>query len=175
MRDRKIKLFATISLMLLIGYFVFYLYYVLYGMLKFAFLEPTLMLNNRISQGYVTSEMRWIWFSMWIVPIGFGIYGALAAIYSFNMCRIGRYFDPKFGLGLMHLGCATVLGMATDVLGQSLLHKILTWAHPDGALAFAWRFNSEDLALILYGLGFFGIGLIIREAALIAEENKAFV
>lgn len=175
MRDKRIRRYSGVCLFLLFVYLIYYLSFTLWGMLEFAFFEPHKMLNNRISQGYVTYKMRWIWFGMWILPIIFGVYGCFAAIYSFNLCRIGRYFDPRFGMGLMHMGVATVFGMSADVLAQSSMRKVLTWVHPDGALPFAWRFNSEDLALLLYGLGFFGIGLIIREAALIVEENKAFV
>jgi len=175
MRDHRIRRFAGVCLVLLAAYFIFYIYHTFYGMMKYAFLEPNRMLNNRISQGYVTDEMRWLWFGMWIMPILGGIYGCVAALYSFNLCRVGRYFDPKFGSGLMHLGAATALSMTADILAQSLIRKILTWAHPDGTLPFEWRFGSEDLALLLYGVAFFAFGLIVREAAIIAEENKAFV
>ncbi len=133
------------------------------------------MLNNRISQGYVTNEMRWIWFCMWMVPIAGGLYGCAAALYSFYLCRIGQYFDPKFGSGLIHTGLAISISMSSDILAQSSIRKVLTWANPDGSLPFKFRYGSEDLALILCGFGFCVLDLIIREAASIAQENKAFV
>lgn len=175
MREQRIKRYATLFLIFMVCYSIYYPLRVIPGLLDFAFLEPNKMLSNRLSQGYVTSEMRWIWFFMWLVPIIAGLYGCAAALYSFYLCRIGRYFDPKFGYGLIHTGLAISISMIADVFAQSSIRKVLTWVHPDGTLPFKFRYGSEDLALILCGFGFCALGLIIREVAKVAEENRAFV
>lgn len=175
MREQRIKRYATIFLLLMVVYSIYYPYRVIPGMLDFAFFEPNRMLSHRLTQGYVTDEMRWLWFGMWSIPIALGLYGFGAALYSFYLCRVGRYFDPKFGFGLIHTGIAISLCMIADILANSISRKVLTWVHPDGALPFNFRYGSEDLALILSGFGFCALGLIVREAAKIAEENKAFV
>lgn len=175
MREQRITRYASAFLLLMIAYSVYYPYRVIPGMLDFAFFEPSRMLSNHFTQGYVINEMRWLWFFMWSVPILAGLYGCAAALYSFYLCKVGRYFDPKFGIGLIHLGLAVSIGMISDILANSTSRKILTWVHPDGTLPFDLRYGSEDLALILCGFGFCALGLIVREAAKIAEENKAFV
>jgi len=175
MRDQRIKKFAAVFLLLIGAYAIYYLIRIIPPYLNFAFFEPNWMLSHQQTSGYVTMEMRWIWLLMWIIPIGASLYAIGAALYACNLCRIGMYFDPKFGTGLVHMGFAMSLAEGSDIIAESFIRTVLTIAHPDGLLPFAWRFTSSDLALLLHGLGVIGIGLVIREASLIAEENKAFV
>jgi len=174
-RDRRVRNFSLFFMILVAAFTIYYPYHVLSGLLDYAFLEPRRMEYNRITNGYVTSQMRWMHFTSWFIPLLFGMYACFAALYTSNRFRTGKYFDKKAATGIMHMGVAIIISLATDILATALFPVIHSWANPDGLRAMNIRFRSEETGLILCGIGFCAIGFILKEGIKIDQENKEFV
>ncbi|MBO6625483.1 DUF2975 domain-containing protein [Boseongicola sp. H5] len=74
----------------------------------------------------------------------------------------------RIGKGLVAIG---VIG----ILSNTLIVLILTWGNPVGQRVLSVGFNDGDVGFILAGGLIVVIGWVMREAALVAEENRGFI
>ncbi len=175
MRQARIQKYSIVLMALIACYTIYYPYSSLSWLVDFSFLQPERMEKNNWTGGLVDTQIRVTYFLMWLVPVLAGIYACLAGMFVADLCRKGLYFSEKVAKGIIHLGISIMVSLLSDTLATSFTPKVLSWLNPVEKAGLRFRFDYADTGLILCGFAFCIMGLVMREAVLIAKENDGFV
>ncbi|MEP9377035.1 hypothetical protein ABLE91_09995 [Aquabacter sp. CN5-332] len=109
------------------------------------------------------------------VPLLALAYGLLQVRRIFQDFATGRMITPTLARRLELFG-GTVLAQAfLSPLAGAALSVVVTAGNPSGQRMLALSIGSQDMLCALFGVLLIGVGLVMHEAARIAEDHAGFV
>lgn len=127
--------------------------------------EPISLTPRALVLGWIISSFQW-----GILTVGFW---AMAAV--FQLFAKGDYLHPDIGKHVQCFGKTLVLFGALSPLMRTLLALAITLDNPEGQQMLLIRFVTNDFVIILVGMLLIMLGYALKQAAILAEENRQIV
>ncbi|MBO6510101.1 MAG: DUF2975 domain-containing protein [Roseibium sp.] len=86
-----------------------------------------------------------------------------------------EFFSPKALSNVISFGIWLIAFAVFDLLGDPIASVILTADLPEGQRSLELALNGDEIFFLVFGGLMLLFGWILREAALIADENRQFV
>jgi hypothetical protein len=173
----RVTITANLLIPVLTVFTALYVYLTAGDTLDFSILSPERWYNSDFvhRDASIATSTRYVYLSIWLLPIAFGLFAIQAAVRLLLLIRVGVVFDPRVGSGLRWVGFGVSASGIADLFANFISPPILSWHNPQGALPPAFYFDSEPAGLIRCGGGFYLVGWIMSEAIRFAKENNEFV
>lgn len=127
--------------------------------------EPISLSGRALVLGWLLST-----FQLGILTLGFW---AMAAV--FELFAKGDYLHPDMGKYVRRFGKTLVLFGVLSPFMRTLLALAITLDNPEGQQILMVRLVTNDFVIILIGILLIMLGDALKQAALIAEENRQIV
>ena len=174
---QRIKFVATLALLPLVVYLVYYPYNSIQNTLDFAFFEPVRWVQNGwAEQGVkIAFGTRMTYAVAWLLPVFAGLLSVVCAVRILWLLRKGEVFSERIAWLLSALGWGTVLSNVLHLIAAAFTPMMISWHNTAGPEGVRFWYNSSHVGMIFYGLGFVLIGWVIREGQRLAQENDGFL
>ncbi|HMT91487.1 hypothetical protein [uncultured Thiothrix sp.] len=127
--------------------------------------EPISLTTRALVLGGLISTVQ-----LGILTIGFW---AMAAV--FKLFAQGDYLHPDIGKQVQCFGKSLALFGVLSPLMRTLLALVITLDNPEGQQILMIRLVTNDFVIILVGMLLIMLGYALKQAAMIAEENRQIV
>lgn len=127
--------------------------------------EPISLTPRALVLGWLISTVQ-----LGILTVGFW---AMAAV--FQLFAQGDYWHADLGNSVRRFGKSLVLFGALSPVMRTLLGLAITLDNPQGQHMVVIRLVSNDFVIILVGLLLIMLGYALKEAAVLAEDNRQIV
>lgn len=103
------------------------------------------------------------------------VWGIWSMASVFRLLAQGDYFDTGVALHLRRFGVALLIVGATNPLVRLLMILAVTFTNPEGHRAIAISIVMNDILVVLIGILMVMLAHALKEAAVIAEDNRQIV
>lgn len=93
----------------------------------------------------------------------------------FRLWARGPVLDPGHARRLVTIGWLLLVGTALSVATRTFMALALTIGNPPGQRHLVIGFSLHEFVFVLFGLFVFAFARVMREAARLADENRAFI
>lgn len=127
--------------------------------------EPISLTPRALVLGWLIST-----FQLTVLAVGFW---AMAAV--FRLFAQGDYLHPDIGRYVQRFGKSLVLFGLLSPLMRTLLALVITLDNPEGQQMLLISFVTNDFVVVLVGMLLIMLGYALKQAAVIAEDNRQIV
>lgn len=127
--------------------------------------EPISLTLRALVLGWIISTFQW-----GVLTIGLW---AMAAV--FQLFAKGDYLHPDIGKHVQCFGKSLLVFGALSPLVRTLLALVVTLDNPEGQQMLLIRFVTNDFVIVLVGMLLIMLGYALKQAAILAEENRQIV
>lgn len=127
--------------------------------------EPISLTPRALVLGWLIST-----FQLAVLTVGFW---SMAAV--FRLFAAGDYLHPNIGKQVQYFGKSLVLFGVLSPLIRTLLGLAITLDNPEGQQMLIISLVTNDMVIVLVGILLMMLGYALKEAAIIAEENRQIV
>ncbi len=176
MRQKRIRRFAGVLMVLLGLWTVYYLYDFVWGLFEVRFFDLDHLPNAYgLDASQVDIATRHAVFLAWLPSILLGLLGFIFGIIgAFNVYQ-GRIFDPSALWPVVGIGGVTCISVVAGTLAYNFELDVM-WPLTDNApLPREWVWSQVEVTIFFFGLGFILLGFLQIEATKILQENKEFI
>ena len=177
MNSNFMKWFATLNIIWLAIFLIYYPYRVLKDVIPFAFTKPELWQNHWLVDHTteIPFSLRLSYFLLWAFPILATVVMTAIAIHFFYLLRKGIYFDFRTVRDLQLLGLSACFAGFGVLLGNSLTSWLITILNTKEKHSIHFGYEPTEVSLMLTGIGLFLGGWIIKALVMEDQENKEFI
>ena len=175
---QRIRSLSTIAMIALLPMTIYYLYDGLLWNLELSFLDPDRWVHNDSwvdPSAQIAMRTRIVFFFMWLVPTVAGTISYLIALSMLILLRRGIVFDQRIAHRLTWMGVLTSFSGFSAIFAGSVSPMIRSWLNADGPLPLRLWLDTGNIGFGFCGLAFIFLGLVMREAIRIAQENEEFI
>ena len=93
----------------------------------------------------------------------------------FRGFQAAEFFAPRTLSNVIAFGLCLIIFAVFELVGQPIASAILTYDYPPADRSYDVEFDGGEVFFFILGILMLLFGWILREAALIADENRQFV
>lgn len=127
--------------------------------------EPISLTTRALILGWLLST-----FQLGVLAVGFW---SMAAV--FKLFAQGDYLHPDIGRQVQCFGKTLVIFGVLSPLTRTLLALVVTLDNPQGQQILLIRLVTNDFVIVLVGILLIMLGYALKQAAVIAEDNRQIV
>ncbi len=173
-----IKRLSTIAMICLLPMLIYYPYEAIGWQLELSFLDWGKWTRNDnwvYPYAEIALSTRIVFFLVWFIPTLFGFAAYSTGFSMLWLLHGGVVFDPRIATRLRWMGLLITASAGLSLVAGAVSPMIRSWHNPDGPLPLRFWYDSGNIGMVFCGLGFFFLGLVMREAIRMARENEEFV
>jgi len=174
----KIRTLSTIGMVLMAPMLLYYPYHGLAWNLELSFLDPGAWTRNNHwvdPDAQIAMATRVVFFVLWALPTFFGWLAYFVGFRMLWLLRSGAVFDLRIAQSLRWLGALIFGSSGIALFAGAVSPMIRSWHNASGPLPLRFWYDSGNIGMIFCGLAFLFLGIVLREAIGIAEENRGFI